>query len=111
MREDIFRKKNLDRINSPESLNDYIRVTNPGVWIVIAALIVLLIGACIWGIYGRIECAVRAESGTVSRTGRKRLPHRTGSAASDGKLSVHHPLELQPFCRSGRIPRKQGVSE
>lgn len=30
MSDQIFRKKSLDRISSPEQLNDYIRVANPG---------------------------------------------------------------------------------
>ena len=54
----IFRKKSLDKVSSPEQLNDYIRVSNPGVWLVLAAVIVLLIGVCVWGIFGRLETTV-----------------------------------------------------
>ena len=50
----IYRKKSLDRLDSPEQLNDYIRVTNPGIWLLLGGIIVLLVGACIWGIFGRI---------------------------------------------------------
>lgn len=60
MDEKIYRKKSLDRIKSPESLNDYVRVSNPGVWLVLAAVIALLAGACIWGIFGQIETTVEA---------------------------------------------------
>ena len=28
----LFREKNLERLESPEQLNDYLRVTSPGVW-------------------------------------------------------------------------------
>ncbi len=38
----FFRKKSLDRISSPEQLTDYLRVTNPGIWIFLAAVVVLL---------------------------------------------------------------------
>lgn len=55
MSQQIFRKSSVDRVSSPEQLNDYIRVTNPGVWLVLAAVIVLLVGACVWGIFGRLE--------------------------------------------------------
>ena len=55
MNEQLFRKKSLDKVQSPESLNDYVRVANPGVWLILAAVIALLAGACIWGIFGRIE--------------------------------------------------------
>lgn len=65
MREDIFRKKSIKKIQSPESLNDYIQVSNPSVWLIIIAVIALLVGACIWGILGRIESKVDI-SATVS---------------------------------------------
>lgn len=58
MNQQIFRKSSIDRVSSPEQLNDYIRVTNPGVWLVLAAVIVLLMGACVWGIFGRLETKI-----------------------------------------------------
>ncbi len=54
MNNGFFRKKSIDRISSPEKLDDYIRVTTPGVWIVLAAMILLLAGAIIWGIAGEV---------------------------------------------------------
>jgi len=54
-RDSVFREKSLERVSGPESLNDYIRVTSPSVWIVLAALVVLLAGIVAWGILGRIE--------------------------------------------------------
>ena len=45
----VFRKASMDRIQSPEQLNDYLRVTNPTVWVLLAAVIVLLTGVLIWG--------------------------------------------------------------
>lgn len=58
MGEEIFRKKSLDRVKSPENLDDYIRVSNPGVWLLLISVIVLLIGVCVWGVFGRIESTV-----------------------------------------------------
>lgn len=69
MSDEIFRKKSLNRIKSPEDLNDYVRVANPGVWMVLAAVVILLVGVCIWGTFGRIETKVPAhlvaENGAV----------------------------------------------
>ena len=45
----IFRKSSLDRISSPEKLNDYIKVSNPSVWIILGAVAVLLVAVIIWG--------------------------------------------------------------
>lgn len=61
MADEIFRKKSLDKIKSPEQLNDYVRVANPGVWLLLCAVIVLLIGFCIWGIFGQIKTTVPAQ--------------------------------------------------
>ncbi len=51
----IFREKSIERISSPEELNDYIRVTTPSVWLVLAALIVLLAGMLAWSALGTVE--------------------------------------------------------
>ena len=56
----LFREKNLEQIESPESLNDYLQVTSPGIWIILATIIVFLAGACIWGTFGHIDSAVKA---------------------------------------------------
>ena len=55
MSEKLYRKKALSKINSPEDLNEIICVTNPGVWLILTALLVLLLGALCWGIFGEIE--------------------------------------------------------
>ena len=40
----LFRQKSIDRVSSPEQLNDYIRVTTPSVWLALIAIILLLTG-------------------------------------------------------------------
>ena len=55
MENQLFRKDSMERINSPEQLQDYIRVTNPGIWMVLAAIIVLLAGFIVVGCMAKIE--------------------------------------------------------
>lgn len=43
-----------DRISSPEKLDDYIRVTTPSVWITLGAIVLVLVGAIVWGIFGEL---------------------------------------------------------
>lgn len=50
----IFRQKSIDKISSPEKLDDYIRVTTPSVWITLAAIVVLLVGVIVWGVFGEL---------------------------------------------------------
>lgn len=60
MNEKLFRTKSLERIKSPESLTDYVRVTTPSVWLVLATIGALVIGAIIFAIFGRIDTLVDA---------------------------------------------------
>ena len=65
----IFREKSLERISSPEQLDDYIKVSNPGVWLIVSALLVLLVGAVAWGFLGKITdtlpCCCVCQDGTA----------------------------------------------
>ncbi len=56
----VFRQKALDRISSPEQLTDYLRVTNPGIWIILAAVIILLAGIFSWAAVGTLETTAKA---------------------------------------------------
>lgn len=51
----LFRKKSIERISSPEQLNDYIRVSTPSVWLVLITIAVLLAGVCVWGVFGHMD--------------------------------------------------------
>lgn len=69
MNQRIFRKKSLERLVSPDSLDDYIKVSGPSVWVVSAALFLLLILAVLWCCFGRIPVTatgtgIRLEAGT-----------------------------------------------
>lgn len=57
----IFRKKSLDRVTSPEQLNDYIKVTTPSVWLILIATLILIVGVVVWAVFGRIQ--VKTETG------------------------------------------------
>lgn len=59
---EIFRKKSLDKIKSPENLDDYIKVSNPGVWLVLIAIIAILIGTVIWSIFGYIDSYIKVDA-------------------------------------------------
>lgn len=51
----LFREKSMEKISSPDQMDDYIRVTTPSVWIVLLALVVLLVGILAWSILGTVE--------------------------------------------------------
>lgn len=52
----------MERISSPEKLEDYMRVTNPGIWMVLTAVIVLLAGLIICASVGKVETRFPVEA-------------------------------------------------
>ena len=51
-KKNIFRQKSLEKVSSPEQMNDYIKTAGPSVWLVLAAIIIMLTGFIIWSVFG-----------------------------------------------------------
>ncbi len=70
MNNSIFREKSIQKVQSPDNLNEYIRVSNPGIWILMVSIVFLLLGLCIWGCFGQLRTVVSGqalcENGVVS---------------------------------------------
>lgn len=43
------------RISTPEQLNDYLHVTNPHIWMLLVAVIVLVLGLLLWSGFATVE--------------------------------------------------------
>ena len=69
-RSDLYRKESMDRIQSPEQLNDYLRMTNPSIWVILCAVIVLLAGLLVWSAFAQIDShadgAAQVENGVMT---------------------------------------------
>ena len=55
MNKQLFNKSNMDKVSSPEQLQNYVKVANPGLWMVISAIVILLAGVIVWGVIGKID--------------------------------------------------------
>lgn len=68
----LYREKSMERLSSPEQLNDYLRVTNPSTWIVLTSVIILLVSLILWSSFAVIVSYVpgtaKAEEGVLSIT-------------------------------------------
>src|SRR5215218_6832647 len=68
MRTDIFRKVALDRLSSPEQLDQMMQVTTPRGWLGLATLGGLVAVAVIWSVVGNIPERVQGQ-GILLRSG------------------------------------------
>lgn len=57
----IFRKESLERLSSPEQLDQLMQVVSPRSWLPLSALAGLVGLALLWGIFGRIPVTATAE--------------------------------------------------
>ena len=55
MEQPLFRKESMERVSSPEVLRDYLHVTSPAIWVVLAAVILLLASLFIWSSVTAVE--------------------------------------------------------
>lgn len=61
----IFNKRASEKLRSPDDLDKYVRVTNPGVWVVLGACVALLAGLLAWGVFGAVSTSVHATGAIV----------------------------------------------
>jgi HlyD family secretion protein len=68
MNEVLFRRVSVERLSSPEQLDQLLRVTDPKSWLGLLAIVILLITTVIWGFNGSIVTTAAGE-GVVVRSG------------------------------------------
>lgn len=83
-KQNLFREKVLEKISTPEQLSGYLRVTNPSVWIVLAAILLLLIGLFIWAVNATIETTVSTRVSFSDGIGIVEISALGGSAIGKG---------------------------
>ena len=68
MKNNLFREKAYKKALSPEQINDYIKTSKPSVWVVLSVIVILLFGAFVWSVCGKIEMTIT--SVTVCEAGK-----------------------------------------
>ena len=89
MNDQIFSNESIERISSPDQLTDYIHVTSPAGWMLLGAIIVLLAGICVWGIFGRLDTAL-----TVAAQSRDGAVVLYVKEADIGKVETGLPVRI-----------------
>jgi hypothetical protein len=106
----VFRKKTLDRISSPEQLTDYLRVTNPGIWVVLVAVILLLAGVLAWSLVGTLETNAEVKIAVSDHTA-KVIPLGSESLANGMPLRVSGQEYQIAFSETDEYGRSVGTAE
>ncbi len=54
----VFRQESLDRVKSPEQLNNFIKISKPSVWVITVSILFLLIGVIVWSVFGSVDTTI-----------------------------------------------------
>jgi HlyD family secretion protein len=84
----IFRKVSLERLSSPEQLDQLFSVTTPRAWFVLIAIGCILATSLLWGIFGNLPIKVNGQGIIMKSYGVYNITHTLGGQVSDIRGSV-----------------------
>lgn len=84
----VFRKASLDRLASPEQLDQLMQVTTPRGWVALLALCTLLLMAVVWGCTGRIPETVHGQGILIKSGGVLQVVPSASGRVTDIAVSV-----------------------
>lgn len=95
-KESIFRKSSLERISSPEQLNEYIKIVNPSLIAILLALFMILFGCGFWIFSGSIPKHLDITGTAItSQSGVQRV-YCYVPISTAKRLSVNMKAEISP---------------
>lgn len=100
----IFRKESLDRISSPEEYDQYLQVTGPGIWIVMCAIVLALVGAIIWSVMGRLDTTM--EVAVVSKGDSVVCVLPVDAAGKESSMKIAIADKVYDLVDAGRAPQR-----
>jgi HlyD family secretion protein len=89
----IFRKVALERLSSPEQLDQLLEVTTPIGWVALAAVGALLAAGMVWGLFGSIPTLAPGEGILLRRGGVMDLVAMAGGQVDDVLVRVGDVIE------------------
>ena len=89
----IFRKVALERLSSPEQLDQLLQVTDPRGWLALAALGALLLASLTWGVFGSIPTEATGEGILLRRGGVSSLVAAESGQVEELLVSVGDVIE------------------
>ncbi|MHB9094535.1 MAG: NHLP bacteriocin system secretion protein, partial [Eubacteriales bacterium] len=88
MSQGLFRKVSLERLASPEQLDELIKVTSPRAWLALIAIGCILISAIVWGFLGSIPTKIEGQGILLNNGGVFSLQHHTSGQVVDVRFKL-----------------------
>ncbi|MEO6194090.1 MAG: NHLP bacteriocin system secretion protein, partial [Thermoanaerobaculia bacterium] len=96
----IFRKVALERLSSPEQLDQMVQVTDPKGWLALTGIGALLLAAIGWGIFGSIPTTSQGDGILLRQGGISDLVSNAAGQVQEVLVGVGDVIEKgQPVAR------------
>lgn len=95
MASSLFREKSINSISSPDQLDDYVKVTNPSVWILLTGIILILVGVGAWGVFGTLDTKISVVGEISGGRLTVYVPEKEGKHLSVGDKVILNDSNLQ----------------
>ena len=83
MSKSVFRKASLDRLSSPEQLDQVMSVTSPRAWLALLAIGAILLAALVWGVFGTIPSKTYGQGILLTSGGVHDITHISSGRVTD----------------------------
>ncbi len=108
MNNELFRKVSLDRLSSPEQLDQMVAVTTPKAWLALIGIAIILITAIIWSIFGAIPTNVNGQGILINSYGIQNIIHTHSGQVTDIRVAAGDQVKRGEVV--ARIDQPQMVS-
>jgi len=88
MSQSLFREVSLEKLSSPEQLDELIKVTSPRAWLALIAIGCILLSAIIWGFFGSIPTKIEGQGILLNNGGIFSVQHHASGQVSDIRVRV-----------------------
>ncbi|MEW9122499.1 MAG: NHLP bacteriocin system secretion protein [Thermotaleaceae bacterium] len=86
MKKEIFRKTSLERLSSPEQLDQLMSVTTPKAWFALMAIATVLVASISWGVLGSIPSKTYGQGILIRSGGVQNITHGSSGKISDVRV-------------------------
>ena len=106
MADQIFSDKAMQKLKTADDLEQYVKLTNPGIWIVLAASASLLIGLIAWVFWGTAATTVEARAALINGKMQCFLPYNEYQLVKVGdEVYINHALWVVSECSDVPLSR------
>lgn len=105
MSQSLFREVSLERLSSPEQLDELIKVTSPRAWLALIAIGCILISALAWSFLGSIPTKIGGHGILLNNGGVSSLQHHTSGQVTDVRFKLGDRLKKGDVVARIEVPQ------